>query len=251
MPRRRSATARRNRSSRATGPADPSSRGNWRTSGWPDAARSARASRALRPRRWVSPSAPAHPAAGPGTSVPSRFSSIHLPRTTGDVRFGNEVTDRMLPWPSSPRRFSSLLLDAAKMRAADVRDAVVPGEALVHKRVVARSAGRERFDSPGRCCRQTSPSRGGIPAAGLHRNRDPSGDRAAPPGGSAGTAIARRSCSPARRREGRRACAGHAARALPGSDSCPELAASSSASSGMLLHRKNDRRDASSRSLMR
>ena len=41
---------------------------------------------------------------GGGGGVPSMFSSIHLPRSTGDVRFGYDVTVRMLPWPSSPRR---------------------------------------------------------------------------------------------------------------------------------------------------
>ena len=32
--------------------------------------------------------------------------STHWPRLTGDVRFGADVTVRMLPWPSSPRRSS-------------------------------------------------------------------------------------------------------------------------------------------------
>ena len=41
---------------------------------------------------------------GGGTGVPSRFSRIHLPRRTGDVRFAYDVTVMMLPWPSSPPR---------------------------------------------------------------------------------------------------------------------------------------------------
>ena len=44
---------------------------------------------------------------GGGGGVPSRFSRIHLPRTTGEVRVASDVTVRMLPCPSSPRRRSS------------------------------------------------------------------------------------------------------------------------------------------------
>ena len=39
--------------------------------------------------------------------VPSRFSSIHLPRSTGEVRWLRGHV-RMLPWPSRPRRASSV-----------------------------------------------------------------------------------------------------------------------------------------------
>ena len=35
------------------------------------------------------------------------FSSSHCPRSTGDVRFGYDVTVRMLAWPSSPPRVPS------------------------------------------------------------------------------------------------------------------------------------------------
>ena len=42
---------------------------------------------------------------GGGGGVPSTFSRIHLPRPTGEVRSEYEVTVRMLPWPSRPRRF--------------------------------------------------------------------------------------------------------------------------------------------------
>ena len=41
---------------------------------------------------------------GGGGGVPSMFSSIHLPRSTGDVRSAYDVTVRMLPWPSRPAR---------------------------------------------------------------------------------------------------------------------------------------------------
>ena len=43
---------------------------------------------------------------GNGGGLPSRFSKIHLPRCTGEVRLALEVTSKMLPWPSRPRRAS-------------------------------------------------------------------------------------------------------------------------------------------------
>jgi len=43
---------------------------------------------------------------GRGGGTPSRFSSTHFPRDTGDVRFDTDVTIRKLAWPSSPRRSS-------------------------------------------------------------------------------------------------------------------------------------------------
>ena len=46
-------------------------------------------------------------AGGGGGGAASRFWRIHLPRSTGDVLLGLELTVRMLPWPSSPRRCSS------------------------------------------------------------------------------------------------------------------------------------------------
>ena len=45
---------------------------------------------------------------GGGGGVPSTFSSTHLPRSTGEVRWACEVTSRMAPLPSSPRRVSSV-----------------------------------------------------------------------------------------------------------------------------------------------
>jgi len=41
---------------------------------------------------------------GSGGGLPSRFSRIHAPRVTGDVRFATEVTSRKLPCPNSPLR---------------------------------------------------------------------------------------------------------------------------------------------------
>src|SRR6266853_2804567 len=39
---------------------------------------------------------------GGGGAADNRFSSTHLPRTTGDVRVAYDVSVRMLPWPSRP-----------------------------------------------------------------------------------------------------------------------------------------------------
>src|SRR4029079_9231438 len=43
-------------------------------------------------------------AGGGGGGVPRRFSRIHLPRITGEVRVAYDVTVRILPWRSSPPR---------------------------------------------------------------------------------------------------------------------------------------------------
>src|SRR5204863_24897 len=43
-------------------------------------------------------------AGGGGGAADRRFSSTHLPRTTGDVRVAYDVSVRMLPWPSRPPR---------------------------------------------------------------------------------------------------------------------------------------------------
>ena len=45
---------------------------------------------------------------GGGGGVPYKFSRIHFPRRTGEVLSACDVTVRMLPWPSSPRRALSV-----------------------------------------------------------------------------------------------------------------------------------------------
>ena len=51
--------------------------------------------------------------------MPSKFSRIHLPRCTTEVRLGYDVTVRMLPCPSSPPRFGSVERHPAELRAVD------------------------------------------------------------------------------------------------------------------------------------
>ena len=43
---------------------------------------------------------------GGGGGDPSSTSMIHLPRITGEVRSATDVSTRMLPCPSTPRRYS-------------------------------------------------------------------------------------------------------------------------------------------------
>src|SRR5438067_2040897 len=45
---------------------------------------------------------------GGGGGAPSKFSRIHFPRMTGEVLLATDVTVRILAWPNSPRRFSSV-----------------------------------------------------------------------------------------------------------------------------------------------
>ena len=42
---------------------------------------------------------------GGGGGEASSTSITHLPRCTGEVRSATEVSVRMLPWPSRPRRY--------------------------------------------------------------------------------------------------------------------------------------------------
>ena len=51
-------------------------------------------------------SASATSGGGGGGGAPSKLPSTHLPRSTGEVRFGYEVTVSRLAWPSSPLRWS-------------------------------------------------------------------------------------------------------------------------------------------------
>ena len=72
-----------------------------------------------------------HVGGGGGGGEPRMFSSIHLPRITGEVRVAYEVTVRMLPWPSRPPRVSSVRVDAPEAAAVNIGDFVVPRQAFV------------------------------------------------------------------------------------------------------------------------
>ena len=137
------------------------------------------------------------------------------------------------------------------MAAVDVGDPVVARQPLVDERVVRGQQDRRRSGRRGSDPRTAARSRAGRRRAGCRRIPGTARHPAPRPADCAGAATARRSCSRARLERGspsiRRTCRSRTA----GSSSCRRSATANSSSSGMLLHRKNDSRDASSRSLSR
>ena len=101
----RSASGRWRRSFRARSRSGPSPCGSRRRPDRRGASPCARAMRAPCRRRRLPCSGGTLGGGGCG-GTPSRLVRIHLPRSTGEVRFGYEVTVSMLAWPSSPRRAS-------------------------------------------------------------------------------------------------------------------------------------------------
>ncbi len=112
--RRACARRRRRRSSRAPGRPDPSSGDSSAHAGL---RRCCFEPLAHRPRL-VAPRSPPRTAArrraAAAAATPSTFSRIHLPRSTGEVRCACEVTIRMAPLPSRPRRASSVSVTRRK-----------------------------------------------------------------------------------------------------------------------------------------
>ena len=190
------------------------------------------------------------PGGGFGGGAPSTFSSTHLPRVTGDVRFAADVTVRMLPCPSrpAPRDRLSARRDATHARAVDVRNAVVPRQALVDEREVRIEQVDDAAILPDDRAEEHFGFALRTTAAGCRPSR---ANRAGRSSTRAAAATAPRSCRRAPRRADPRASAARAARSTAGVCSAPRFASAISASSGMLLHRKNDSRDASSKSLSR
>ena len=88
-------------------------------------------------------------AGGGGGGVPSRLSSIHLPRTTGEVRSACDVTVRMLPLPEQAAARLVGERDAAELAPVDVRDAVVLRQPLVDEGVVGRQQVEDAADPRG------------------------------------------------------------------------------------------------------
>ena len=158
----------------------------------------------------------------------------------------------MLPWPSSPRRS----LSVGKRHAS---------EAICRTRSECRSASRAARSGTcsrrqqvedaailaARCSRRTARFPAGRPAAGCRRNRGTAAGRDRRPPDCAGAATGSAkfvvSASRARIREH----PPHLRSSTAGSLQSPALGRVSSSSSGMLLQRKNDSREASSRSLIR
>ena len=190
------------------------------------------------------------PGGGGGGGVPSRFSSTHWPRFTGEVRLGAEVTVSTLPCPSRPRRAASVSVDAAEAAAADVAACRSAGRAARRRTCSRRRAGRATLRSSRRIvANNSSVSRWNgvaqvavevaacrVDAVSSWRSRSHWPREVRRTSASARRIgqhaphllLEHRAAASARRRRRQR----------------------SSSSSGMLLHRKNDSRDASSMSLM-
>ncbi len=150
------------------------------------------------------------------------LSRIHLPRITGEVRVAYDVTVSTLPWRSSPPRTSSSAeRDAAEPAAVDVGNAVVLREALVHERVVrpqqVEHAAIFAHDALEEQLRFLAERLTQI----VVEVRETAACPASSMRGCAGTATARRSCSPARASADPPACAAPAAPASAGVCSFP------------------------------
>ena len=157
----------------------------------------------------------------------------------------------MLPWPSSPRRFSSLRSDPPESGAVDIRNPIVLCQAFVEERVVCIQQVHKRvvfrnhaFEEKLRLLLKRRPQVF-VPIGKLgwirrqHRHvaqLEPLSEEVADQRLRARIAGA---------------CAGPAAPELRDLSVSRSSARLRSWSSGIVLHRKNDKRDASSRSLIR
>ena len=182
----------------------------------------------------------------------SRFSRTHLPRSTGEVRVAYDVRVRMLPWPSRPPRGLPVgNVYAPELAALDVGDSVVLGQPLIQKGVVRR----QQIQHAAILAQDAVQEQLGFALEGRRADRRRSRGTESRSGCfdsdvAQVTATARRSWSPAIRSADRPACAGPAFQnrgvlQLAGGRRVQQLVVRDAAP------RKNDRRDASSRSLMR
>ena len=180
------------------------------------------------------------------------FSRIHAPRSTGDVRLGYDVAISTPPLPSSPQRFGSVERHAAELIAAHVRDAVVQREPLVHEGVVRR----QQIEHAAVLAEDAVDEQLHLLAERRRAGRRRSSGRRLGSGSMSSSAahvepLEREVRDERLRRAGRPAAPHLRLEHLPASFSLPFSASASSSSSGSRLQRKNDSRDASSRSLMR
>ncbi len=228
--------------------AGPSARDSWRT---PDSCGVSRASRApsvaCRPCRSLR--ALGTSGGGGGSGAARMFSSSHLPRIVGDVRVR---VGRHRQHARLAEQAPAILVgerDAPEVAAVDARHAVVPRQLFVEERLV----GRQQIDDAAVLLQLSVEKQLHLPD-----ERDP--QVVVEPGkllvrypasaarrcGSAATASKKFS----HQRRARARVGEHAADLPIEHRRIAQLArgspASSSSSSGMLLHRKNDRRDASS-----
>ena len=184
-------------------------------------------------------------AGGGGGGAPSSVASIHFPRDNGRraVRIRRDRQDAAVPQDAPPRLVGDR--NAPELAAVDERNLVMLGEALVDERVV----GRQQIEHAAVLAHDALEQQLGFARERLPQVVVELGNRSL-----SGTAFLRfRSCShwPAKLLTSasdlgsasmRRTCCASTARSC----SRPRAARSSSWSSGMLLQRKNDRREARS-----
>ena len=187
-----------------------------------------------------------------GTRRASRLSSTHLPRTTGDVRSACDVTIRIAALAQQALARFVGQRDAAEVAAVDVRACRSASPAARSGTCSRRSSDRATLRSSRMMLpKNSSVSRWKRLPQVVVEVRETRASSAAGSSGCAGRATGRRNWSTSASAFGsasmRRTCCFSTA----GVCSVPCAATRSSSSSGMLLHRKNDSRDASSRSLMR
>ena len=189
---------------------------------------------------------------GGGGGLPRRFSSTHLPaqhrRRARRIRRERQQA-ALAEQPAAVRAAGER--DAAELLAVDVRDPVVPGQPLVDERVVRR----QELDHAAVLAQLCFDEQLGLPP---HRAAQAARRSPGTSARSARRCAMLRSCShwPAKFSTSALAFGSASMRrtcwaSVAGSCSLPRSARSSSSSSGMLLQRKNDSRDASSRSLIR
>ena len=157
----------------------------------------------------------------------------------------------MLACPSRPLPVRIGDRDAAKLAAVDALDSVMLGEALIEEGVIRG----QQIDDAAILAQRAFDQQLGFLLERLTQvlvevrkgcrirlySRDIAQEQP----------LAGEVRSPAPASADRPACAGPGASRTAGSPSSPRSATASSSSSGMLLHRKKDRRDASSTSLIR
>ncbi len=240
----------RRRNSPSRSRPDPSACGSPRRPGRRDVAPSAPAWRQSA-RRHAFPSASGTPFGGGGGATPIRFPRIHLPRIhrRGAVGIRRNGQNTALPQQAAAMRIL-VQVHAAEACAVDVGNSVVLGQPLVEVGVLRAQQVEHAAVLPEDVVRGKVRSPAGTPAADCRRSRRRSACRDWSRQGCAGTATGPRSSSPACATGRPRACGEPVASSTPGARSLFWIARSSSSSSGMLLHRKNESRDANSTSLI-
>ena len=116
---------------------------------------------------------------GGGAVTPRICSRTHLPRTTGEVRLGSEVTERMLPLAEQSESIRVSHRHSPEIGARDIGHAVMPGQTLIDKREVRRQHLRDTAILPHEGCQRTVRFPSSSTGRGCRRNPDRDKHRAA------------------------------------------------------------------------